>query len=140
MYIIVIYSAAKEREKAQKLAQQKKAAEASSRLSSGNSSQKKGSGSKKSGIATPLRSTDARILDLSALNIGPEEAVQVVDEPPPKMTIAREKILEEATKVLEGKEQKKGVSLVVIGRLSELFMLYSPNVQWQVMLMLANQP
>ena len=56
------------------------------------------------------------------------------------MTIAREKILEEATKVLEGKEQKKGVSLVVIGRLSELFMLYSPNVQWQVMLMLANQP
>ncbi len=98
------------------MAQQKKAAEASSRLPSG--TPKKG-GSKKTGTATPVKSTDARALDLSGLNIGAQEEAPVVDEPPPKMTIAREKVLEEATKALE-KDQKKNVSLVVIGMCSVL--------------------
>lgn len=96
------------------MAEQKKIAEASSRLPSGASTPKKG-GTKKSGTDTP-RKADARLLDLAALNITSEESAPLVDEPPPKITIAREKVLEEAMEALEAKEQKKSVSLVVIGR------------------------
>lgn len=61
-----------------------------------------------------MRPADARALDMSALNLNtPEE--QVPDEPPPKMTIAREKLLEEARKAVQGESEKKGVSMVVIG-------------------------
>lgn len=54
------------------------------------------------------------MLDLAALNLTAKEEV-VVEEPPPKITIAREKVLEEARKALENKDDKKAVSLVVIG-------------------------
>ena len=105
-------------EKAQKLAQQKQAAEATSRLSSAAPTPKKGSGSgaKKSGTSTPSRVTDARQLDLSALNLNPEESPRQLDEPPPKMTMAREKVLEEAKRALKGKDDKRSVNLVVIGK------------------------
>ena len=93
----IIYLAAKEREKAekaQKLAQQKKAAEATSRLSSAGPTPKKGqpSGSKKSGTSTPLRGKDAQALDLSALNLKDVDEAVEAEEPPPKVTIAREKV------------------------------------------------
>ena len=55
-------------------------------------------------------------LDLSGLNIGEKEE-RPVDEPPPKAVFAREKLLEEARRVIEVEEArgKKAVSLVVIG-------------------------
>ena len=48
------------------------------------------------------------------LNLG-DDSTLPPDEPPPKMTVSREKVLEEAKKALEGKSEKRGVSLVVIG-------------------------
>lgn len=36
-------------------------------------------------------------------------------EEPPKVSMAREKVLEEAKRVLEAEEGKKGISIVVIG-------------------------
>ncbi|CAL1701559.1 unnamed protein product [Somion occarium] len=104
--------AAKEREKAEKLAQQKKAAEASAKLPP--AKPKKATGAKLSGASTPVRSTDIRQLDLAGLNLD-DETVLPIDEPPPKITVAREKVLEEARKQLEGNADKKTVSLVVIG-------------------------
>lgn len=94
-------------------------AEASSRLPSASSTPKKapGSGGKKSGAGTPLRTADARQLDLSGLNLNiPDVAVSASDEPPPKMTLARDKLLEEANNALQEKNQKKSISLVVIGK------------------------
>lgn len=106
--------AAKERDKALKLAQQKKVAESSSRLSTAPSTPKKASKSLKSGTSTPVRA-DPRQLDISALNLTSKEDEVPMDEPPPKITIAREKVLEEAQKAIDGDGSKKGVSLVVIG-------------------------
>lgn len=104
------------------MAQQKKAAEASSRVSSAPGTPKKSVAKLlKSGTSTPTPArgggADIRQLDLSALNLTSNEAAPM-DEPPPKITIAREKVLEEAKKMLEGKNEKKGVSLVVIGESS----------------------
>lgn len=102
------------------MAQQKKAAEASSRVSSAPGTPRKSaakllkSGTSTPGASTPRGGTDIRQLDLSALNLTTQESVPA-EEPPPKITIAREKVLEEAKKMLEGKDEKKGVSLVVIG-------------------------
>ena len=117
---MTIYLAAKEREKAekaQKLAQQKQAAEAASRLSAASSTSKKGTahGGKKSGTSTPLRGKDAKSLDLSGLNLTEAEESTPVEEPPPKITIAREKVLEEARQALQNNDAKKAVNLVVIG-------------------------
>jgi len=71
---------------------------------------------KKTGSATPIRAAvNPAALDISALNLGPSEPVDVIEEPPPKMALAKEKVLEEARKALKGKDGKKGVSLVVIG-------------------------
>ncbi|KAK7695564.1 hypothetical protein QCA50_000200 [Cerrena zonata] len=102
--------AAKEKEKqdkALKLAQQKKAAEATSKLTQ---NVKKGTGAKRSGTSTPY----PRQLDIAALNLE-DEYKPPVDEPPPKISVSREKVLEEARKQLEGTGDKKSVSLVVIG-------------------------
>lgn len=52
---------------------------------------------------------------MAALNLE-DEYQPPVDEPPPKISVAREKVLEEARKQLEGTGDKKSVSLVVIGR------------------------
>jgi elongation factor 1 alpha-like protein len=64
---------------------------------------------------------DQRQIDMSALNIstiGDEEKV----EEPPKMALAREKVIEEAKKLLDarGDTDKKGVSLVVVGKINLL--------------------
>ena len=57
---------------------------------------------------------DQRQLDLSGLNISSID--EKVFEEPPKTTIAREKVIEEAKKK-QNDAGKKGVSLVVIGTL-----------------------
>lgn len=53
---------------------------------------------------------------MQGLNIGENDEVSM-EETPPKMSIAREKVIEEAKAALEEEEKtgKKGVSLVVIG-------------------------
>ena len=57
-------------------------------------------------------------LDISGLNLNEKnsDATECVQEPP-KISLAREKLLEEAKRVLgvEGENGKKGVSIVVIG-------------------------
>ncbi|KAG6850053.1 hypothetical protein H0H93_001869 [Arthromyces matolae] len=72
---------------------------------------------KKSGSSTPSRGMDARQLDLSALNLVKDEDIDSKGEEPPPMSYAREKLLEEAKRVIEaeGENAKKGVSLVVVG-------------------------
>lgn len=81
---------------------------------------KSGPVSKKSGSSTPIRgsSIDQRQLDLSGLNLTRDDSADNVDEPPPKITFAREKLLEEAKRVIDadGENQKKAVSLIVIGK------------------------
>jgi hypothetical protein len=74
-----------------------------------------------SGSATPTRkgsdsaALEQRNIDVSALGLGVEEKSPVQEEPP-RMAIAREKILEEAAKALEAESRgQAGVSLVVIG-------------------------
>lgn len=61
---------------------------------------------------------DQQQMDMSGLNLkdkAPE--AEVIDEPP-KITVSREKILEEAKHVLDAENQngKKGISIVVIGK------------------------
>ncbi|KAK7060217.1 hypothetical protein VNI00_000982 [Paramarasmius palmivorus] len=68
----------------------------------------------KSGVSTPRKGVDQQALDLSALNLTEKEEKPAVEEPPPKLTYEREKLLEEAKKAIDV-EGKKGVSLVVIG-------------------------
>ncbi|KAH7916813.1 hypothetical protein BJ138DRAFT_978480, partial [Hygrophoropsis aurantiaca] len=60
---------------------------------------------------------DQRSLDISGLNLTSIEPETIRDEPPPKIAIEREKLLQEAKRVLEGNaiNDKKAVSLVVIG-------------------------
>ena len=76
---------------------------------------------KKGGTATPTRkgsgaaALEQRNIDVSALGLGVEEKSLVQDEPP-RMALAREKVLEEASKALEAEcKGQAGVSLVVIG-------------------------
>ncbi|GLB33494.1 putative elongation factor Tu C-terminal domain [Lyophyllum shimeji] len=110
---------AKEREKALK----KTAGPASaspSRPPSGLSTptkKKPGPGAKKSGASSPARGIEPRLLDLSALHISNDEEVDAVREESPKMSFAREKLLEEAKRTIEaeGAGQRKGVSMVVVG-------------------------
>ncbi|KAL4075711.1 EF Tu GTP binding domain-containing protein [Scleroderma citrinum] len=60
---------------------------------------------------------DQRLLDIAALNLTSKEEPARIDEPPPRMTLEREKLLEEARRFIEssGQKDKKSVSLVVIG-------------------------
>ncbi|THH13896.1 hypothetical protein EW146_g6374 [Bondarzewia mesenterica] len=107
---------AKEREKAQRLAAQRKIAESVNTPAKG----PKGAKYSKSGTSTPVRiksgTIDQRQLDIAALNLGTEDQ-KLDDEEPPQMSLAREKVLEEARKALEAEATsgRKGVSLVVIG-------------------------
>ena len=50
----------------------------------------------------------AEQIDLAGLNLTGAEGTKTppVDEPPPKITVAREKVIEEAKQVLEGKDEK----------------------------------
>jgi hypothetical protein len=126
------YLAAKEHEKAQKLASQKKVAEAQAASRAANraiSPTQKSPNAAKSpkkagtatGPATPKRKSsdstalEQRNIDVSGLGLGVEEKSPVQEEPP-RMALAREKALEEATKALEAERKgQAGVSLVVIG-------------------------
>jgi elongation factor 1 alpha-like protein len=76
---------------------------------------------KKSGSSTPIRglSIDQRQLDLSGLNLTKDDNADNANEEPPKMGFAKEKLLEEARRAIdaEGENQKKAVSIVVIGML-----------------------
>jgi elongation factor 1 alpha-like protein len=75
-----------------------------------------------SGTSTPVRrplgteKPDQQLLDLAGLNLQIEEP-QIMEEEIPKITLAREKLVEEVAKALQtGVEGgKKGVNLVVIG-------------------------
>ncbi|KAF9569399.1 hypothetical protein CPC08DRAFT_623617, partial [Agrocybe pediades] len=70
---------------------------------------------------------DQQQLDMSGLNLVDKKSdMDDVAEEPPKMSIAREKILEEAKRALdaEGSHTKKGISIVVIGR---FIAIYSPS-------------
>lgn len=79
-----------------------------------------------SGASTPSRknTTDQQQLDISGLNLTSTltEKKQVVEEPP-KVSMAREKVLEEARRALEAEEGRKGISIVVIGNVL-LLVLY----------------
>ena len=59
--------------------------------------------------------------DMEALNLQAEENEPLEAESLPKMSLAREKLLEEARRAIEkgDAEGKKGVSLVVIGELTD---------------------
>lgn len=59
--------------------------------------------------------TEQQTIDISSLNLDVGDIEQTVDEPPPKMTLARERVLEEALKAIEDTTKKKEISLVVIG-------------------------
>ena len=112
-------SAAKEKEKTAKLAAQK--AQASVKVAAG--PKKKGTPAP-SGATTPVRqrTVDAQQLDIAGLNLQSNGGSPVVEEPPPKLSMAREKVLEEARKVIEANNAggKKPVSIVVIGTSSIL--------------------
>ncbi|OCB90856.1 hypothetical protein A7U60_g1880 [Sanghuangporus baumii] len=57
---------------------------------------------------------DQQAMDISSLHLDSDDVEEPVNEPPPKISIAREKVLEEARKSLNA-NTKKAVSLVVIG-------------------------
>ncbi|VDC01160.1 unnamed protein product [Peniophora sp. CBMAI 1063] len=115
-YFFSMAPAIKEREKkekAEKLAAQKRAAEAASSTST---PKRRVGKLPASGAATPVRrmgaSIDQGALDMAGLNLQ-ETDEPVKDEPPPKMTLAKEKVLEEARQALNG--ERAALSLVVIG-------------------------
>jgi len=78
-----------------------------------------------SGASTPVRrplgteKLDQQLLDFAGLNLQVEEP-QIVEEIP-KVTLAREKLLEEVAKALQTgvDDGKKGVNLVVIGNVCQ---------------------
>lgn len=63
---------------------------------------------------------DQRQIDMSGLNITSLGDDERVYEEPPKMALAREKVIEEAKKALDawGENDKRAVSLVVVGKFS----------------------
>lgn len=78
------------------------------------------SGSKKQTERTTAQKTDTLEMDMAGLNIvKPEDSQPAEEPPPPKITIARERILEEARKEATAgdAEGRKRLSLVVIGSL-----------------------
>ncbi|KAF8271707.1 hypothetical protein EI94DRAFT_1719841 [Lactarius quietus] len=127
-----IILAAKEREKAQKLAAQKKAAEAqaASRAASRavspptpkspkvvKSTKKTGTAS---GTATPARkgsgaaALEQRNMDLTALGLGVDDEAPTYEQL--KVALTRETVLAEASKALEAESKNQaGISLIVIG-------------------------
>ena len=83
---------------------------------------------------------EQRNIDVSALGLGVDEKSPVQDEPP-RMALAREKVLEEAAKALEAENKgQAGVSLVVIGESTthDIFSCHD-NHMLQVTLMLESR-
>ncbi|PPR03834.1 hypothetical protein CVT26_000832 [Gymnopilus dilepis] len=110
--------AAKEREKTLKLAQ--RSAGSSRAATPVGSASKVAKKAPSIGISTPPRKApvDQQKLDLSGLNLDDNaDKSEVTVEEPPKMSLSREKVLEEARRVLDDQEKsaKQRVSIVVIG-------------------------
>lgn len=119
------YIAAKEREKAMK-ATNKQVQGVSNATASGvqsraappiGTAKKAAVSDKKLGGSTLSKkmAIDQQTLDMFSLNIVDPEREELNDETLPKMSLARDKIIEDARLQVEGKDVKKGVSLVVIG-------------------------
>lgn len=71
------------------------------------------------GSSTPLRkeSGDQQQLDIAGLNLNEKTDVIPTSEEPPKMSLTREKVLEEAKQMLglQNSTGKKAINLIVIG-------------------------
>lgn len=109
-------TATRDREKAQKLAQKTPTgSNNNSRVPTPAGTPVKNTKKAKS---VPVRSTptslDQQQFDVSGLNLEERDSSAVVEEQP-KMTFAREKLLEEAKRINDAQDERKGVSLVVIG-------------------------
>lgn len=80
-----------------------------------------------SGGFTPAMkdTTDQQQLDISGLNLNDTLTTKEPVEEPPKVSMAREKVLEEAKRALEVDKGKKMISIVVIG---DIFLVILPNV------------
>ena len=118
-FSFLYFTVAKEREKALKLSQLKAAASshANSGIPVGSPAKRE---KKVASVVSPSKkhNVDQQQLDISGLNLnGQNSDVTECVEEPPKMSMAREKLLEEANRALslESENSKKGVSMVVIG-------------------------
>ena len=71
---------------------------------------------KKSGPTMSLHkaTVDQQASDIAALNLDTQDDVEEAEEPPLKVTLAREKVIEAAKNAMD-ESAKKAVSLVVIG-------------------------
>ena len=123
-------TATAEREKAKKKAAQQPTQSPRAGTPSSTPKRKKTSATGTGGVVSPLMSgtstpvrrpvgmekPDQQLLDLAGLNLQVEEP-QIVEEEIPKVTLAREKLLEEVSKALRAGVAggKKGINLVVIG-------------------------
>ena len=121
LFSFLYFTVAKEREKALKLSQLKAAASSLANSRAGTPAGSPAKGQKKvvSAVSPSKKhNVDQQQLDISGLNLNGQnsDATECVEEPP-KMSMAREKLLEEAKRALsvEGENGKKGVSMVVIG-------------------------
>jgi elongation factor 1 alpha-like protein len=74
-------------------------------------------GGKASGTATPVAvKMDQMDADMVALNLKDPDTLVMDTEEAPKMTLAREKLLEEAKRAVSGQGDKKlSLSIVIIG-------------------------
>lgn len=74
-------------------------------------------GGKASGAATPVAvKMDQMDADMLALNLQEANTLVMDTEEPPKMTLAREKLLEEARRAVSGQGgSKQSLSIVIIG-------------------------
>lgn len=125
---MIFFTAAKEREKALKQEQQRKASIPSSSrgatpVASPSKGPKKTVTIGSSGSSTPLKSTtkngmNQQDLDFAGLNLADNISHKQDIVELPKMNLTREKVLEEAKLALEAEGEKKGISLVVIGIIS----------------------
>jgi hypothetical protein len=122
--ILFRYAATKAREKAEKaekLAQQKAAAAHAAKSPKTPSKKLTAPGAGiTSGTSTPTKRKGPLItqreLDMAGLNLGDETPPRSAEEPPPKLAMAREKLLEEVKASLEAQSKDKlPLSLVVIG-------------------------
>ena len=137
------FTVAKEREKALKLSQLKAAASSLVNSAGGSPAKRQ---KKVASVASPSmkHNVDQQQLDISGLNLNGQnsDATECVEELP-KMSMARENLLEEAKRSLsvKGENGKKGVSVVVIGMHFSAKSDYLHKVLYfQVMLMPGNRP
>ena len=122
-----ISTAAKEREKQERMASMSRTATPKTGTPrvgtpTNQTPTKKGRGSKPGaaalGTSTPTRIGDQLSMDMHAMNLGEPAgpSTSIGEEPPlPRISLAREKVLEEARKATSGEGSKPIISLVVIG-------------------------